>query len=542
MDEYRTAFEQLNIPQDVFDQIIADEGARGEICECLMLCLTSVPSLREVASALLQYIACPGSIDPDGSRENADGGPGSGNFGHAGVPGQVGGSAPGNGMTAEESAKVTSGLNDSLKKAVSSAKTREEKYYAAKKVISEAPVGSCVKVGFFEARKVVDGASPDEPAYSTGYDDTPSKSLSDLMHLVDYSGWGFEPEFVDGVAKKAQAREAVAQMREAGKISGSDEVRKGEEGLISSGSSKYGQPGSYAIYRTGEVSENGMVFFATTKEGADTYASQHDNKTSQYRAVLKNPLVVEGAGDGECLAKAHEILTGKKISGGLTDTKWIAADRQNASALASSGYDSIIYVVNGRPTEVQIPGATARSMTENIGTYSTTEWSRLGKTIEGAVYDDSFKQQPTDYKRLDGKNLDSSEKPLDFKAQSATIKSKEDTAFDGAPKGNQNAAGPHKGGGGSGHKLSQTERTKLENRFVGKKSSKGTEIKKFSEHAFERLGGRAISAGRFEKMLNSTDTKPDKNHPDRTLYDVPGSRMVLADDGTVVSIMWRRQN
>lgn len=91
MDEYRTAFDQLNIPQEVFDQIITDDAARGEIHEFLIFCLTSVPSLSSIASVLLQYIAASVSHD--------DGGPGSGNFGHSGVPGQVGGSAP-SGITA----------------------------------------------------------------------------------------------------------------------------------------------------------------------------------------------------------------------------------------------------------------------------------------------------------------------------------------------------------------------------------------------------------------------------------------------------------
>ena len=86
--EIVTAFDKLNITPEQFDQIIADEGAREEIHECLMLCLTSVPSLKDVASALLQYIA-------ECGETNADGGPGSGNFGHEGRPGEVGGSATG---------------------------------------------------------------------------------------------------------------------------------------------------------------------------------------------------------------------------------------------------------------------------------------------------------------------------------------------------------------------------------------------------------------------------------------------------------------
>ena len=88
--EYATAFEQLNIEREVFDEIIADEGARQEIAECLFFCLEKVPAVEEIASCLMQYMA-------SHSEENKDGGPGSGNFGHEGRPGSVGGSAKGNG-------------------------------------------------------------------------------------------------------------------------------------------------------------------------------------------------------------------------------------------------------------------------------------------------------------------------------------------------------------------------------------------------------------------------------------------------------------
>ena len=44
-------------------------------------------------------------VDLDKRKDNADGGPGSGNWGHEGVPGQVGGSAPADGSKSEKSSK-----------------------------------------------------------------------------------------------------------------------------------------------------------------------------------------------------------------------------------------------------------------------------------------------------------------------------------------------------------------------------------------------------------------------------------------------------
>ena len=51
-----------------------------------------------------------------------------------------------------------------------------------------------------------------------------------------------------------------------------------------------------------------------------------------------------------------------------------------------------------------------------------------------------------------------------------------------------------------------------------------------------------MSAGRIQKMIDSEDVIPDKVYPDRKLYNIEGSRMVIGDDGVIISIMWRRQN
>lgn len=70
--EYAATFSQLNIEQSVFDQIIADEGARGEIYECLMLCFMSVPQLKDIAAALLQYMSEPAAAEVEAEPETED--------------------------------------------------------------------------------------------------------------------------------------------------------------------------------------------------------------------------------------------------------------------------------------------------------------------------------------------------------------------------------------------------------------------------------------------------------------------------------------
>lgn len=141
MDEYRTAFDQLNIPQEVFDQIITDDSARGEIHEFLVFCLTSVPSLSSIASVLLQYIAASVSHD--------DGGPGSGNHGHEGRPGEKGGSLP-SGKT----------FNDRMKEAYNykaNGKDYTEVGAEMRKCLKDLPVGSSFTMKGTEYTKDADG-------------------------------------------------------------------------------------------------------------------------------------------------------------------------------------------------------------------------------------------------------------------------------------------------------------------------------------------------------------------------------------------------
>ena len=861
MDEYRTAFEQLNIPQDVFDQIIADEGARGEICECLMLCLTSVPSLREVASALLQYIAA--------SVAHGDGGPGSGNHGHAGVPGQVGGSAPSGitavsdscfptdryridpnqGWNAERSSYLSGkGFSDGAIKKLSDLTTAhirgQEPEAEMKKFISEnrdlvmaaasyetAAAQKRREYEIAEADKAIASAKEeleavnrgeydwmgpreyalqdaedrlrsceshrkklDEPVKlyrKGGYEDTCLSFTTDhngvvlnagtdyetyltpdheatLQELESqgifpiggfgayfnfYSGEGTEVTFVrvpavnqDGgpgsgnhghagvpgqvggsapgngsravvngsdISRSYNGKPDIKSVMEAQGFTGLPKVvskKEFDEAVKASsfiaqrtysassqeildayrnqlyngewyvecetGGAQYGQGMYCASDYNGELTDgikSEMEYYQSAyrrlgekrseeewleaadkalsskgiedenaRKWAEAYFERNHEKSAPLMAIISeedrsklNEILLDVPKTKEqpsfvetmTLDPSAKICTYNEIREKASD--WAAeCKRQYLEAhvgdLGISDQEAafIVHRYGGADDESSTPfkGITREETVSWYRGLSKEEKDRVSKSEKVQAIVGKAREAEENFLRLDDgakaamkgydaikaenhgesgsytvilnrtktiflddnghqdakddsviffqlgsdgviyairagkvigwvsagmsedKNADSSEKPLDFKAQSATIKSKEDTAFDGAPKGNQNAAGPHKGGGGNGHKLSRAERTKLENRFVGKKSSKGTEVKKFSEHAFDRLGGRAISAGRFEKMLNSIDTKPDKNHPDRTLYDVPGSRMVLSDDGTVVSIMWRRQN
>lgn len=94
----------------------------------------------------------------------------------------------------------------------------------------------------------------------------------------------------------------------------------------------------------------------------------------------------------------------------------------------------------------------------------------------------------------------------------------------------------------SSNGLTDAEKRKISERFVGTKTHDGVEIKSFSSHAFDRVGGRKISPGRIEKMM-SQGTVSQGHTPNTRCYDHNGSRMVLdTDTGKVVTVMWRRKN
>lgn len=145
--------------------------------------------------------------------------------------------------------------------------------------------------------------------------------------------------------------------------------------------------------------------------------------------------------------------------------------------------------------------------------------------------------EETDRTDSNEKPVDSEEKTLDFSTPADTIKSKGITK-DGAPNGNDNAAGPHK----RSH-LSSSDKARYRNRIVGQKTSDGVQVKGFSDHAFDRIAQRNLSPKRIEDMLRSQNVSPDKTYQNRRCYDVKGSRLVLDHTtGTIVTIEWRKQN
>ena len=87
--DYQSVFVNLGIAEEVFNKIVfSNRETSDTVFSMLVSCLDAEDKeLAVTASFLVQYMA--------EHEENVDGGPGSGNFGHAGRPGEVGGSEPG---------------------------------------------------------------------------------------------------------------------------------------------------------------------------------------------------------------------------------------------------------------------------------------------------------------------------------------------------------------------------------------------------------------------------------------------------------------
>ena len=144
-----------------------------------------------------------------------------------------------------------------------------------------------------------------------------------------------------------------------------------------------------------------------------------------------------------------------------------------------------------------------------------------------------------EFDRFRNSQMDIPEKTLDKSVNLGTIKSK-DTHEDGGPgSGNFGHKGRPGQQGGSSYSLSSKEKEKITKRLVGQKTHDGVEIKSVSNHAFDRIGGRKMSTGRIDRMRTEGVVSPG-NQPDTRCYDIEGSRMVLdTSTGKVITVMWR---
>lgn len=139
-------------------------------------------------------------------------------------------------------------------------------------------------------------------------------------------------------------------------------------GLVTNESSNFGRPGTYELYRTGDLTApNGMIFLSA--DALESTGYQHDRVSlEQYQLNIKNPLVVSEDTDRNNVIAAWKALhpgeDPKIKTSGLSAKKWQQMDQQNAKALEKSDYDAIIYKKADGKHEVQIPKSSANRLTK----------------------------------------------------------------------------------------------------------------------------------------------------------------------------------
>ncbi len=386
-----------------------------------------------------------------------------------------------------------------------------------------------------------------------------------------YGPDGLYDHFVDTVA---EAVEADPFEQDGGPGSG-NHGHKGVPGQIGGSAASGFDSDKVALYERGDKLSKGEKDATLGLAGASALGA---DKTSKVRLISDHgqTRVVVQTDKGEVDLKFKpkektariEMLYANKANGG-SGTEVLADIVSNARSQgvekieafgagtkgdAYNGYYSLPRLGFDGPLSDDMRKAASESgfSAERVSDLMKTEkgrswWKENGHGMELTfdLSDDSESLKTlSSYLNQDSANISdmsNSENPIDKSAFSGTIKSQE-TSEDGAPKGNKNAAGPHQKNGTAGRKLSAADKKKYTDRLKGQTSSRGTVVTGISDHAFERVGGRLISPARIESMLAATNTKPDATHKDRTLYDIKGSRLVLADDGTIVSVMWRKQN
>lgn len=294
-------------------------------------------------------------------------------------------------------------LNERSAEISKSDKSVDEKRAAYVEMLDEVEPGTTFRIKSIEMRK------GDDPEYPYEYIDSLG-NYKNATRNVDYTIMGRENDedclvFFDKDKQIKERKATVSKMKESGEFEESEKVHAKKEGKITVSSDDFGSPGEYVAYRNGNVGSSGMVFFAPKKEGADSYAFAHNyGNTGEYSVTMSKPLVIRGNSDVDCIRQAYNTLhPDSPVKGDITSSKWISCDKKNATALNSGvgGYDGIVYIINGKPSEIQVSAKKAKKDVTKTGEYTTTEWSRLGYTYEEAVMRGYADETAKDYKRVD---------------------------------------------------------------------------------------------------------------------------------------------
>lgn len=458
---------------------------------------------------------------------NGDGGPGSGNFGHEGRPGEIGGSAPDGSADSKTSTEKTAKLKEGFKHLKPNQKyayisrsgvVPKGELESLKEGIRTGDQASMDKLAEYEQMyfdsaeygrtvKTLDVEMRDEVAAMSDADAAAWAQKSMDRQLESHEGWANQYS----AAQKVAIDMAVCETPQIVSREDFDKYVKDSGAVVcyrgvKDIDSMTGENMQFQMaYNTQEPYYGDGIFgdglyFSTRKDTAESFAGRAEISTCAVRPDAK---ILEYGSPEHEKAKKRVQTTDDSV------------------AALCSGYD-VIHKKQGSDEDYYvILNRAALVMVDPVDDLA----------------DVAIKTSERNAARGDAKTADSEEKTLDFSTPANTIKSKGITN-DGAPKGNDNAAGPHKR-----NHLSSSDKARYRNRIVGQKTSDGVQVKGFSDHAFDRIAQRNLSPKRIEDMLRSQNVSPDKTYQNRRCYDVKGSRLVLDHTtGTIVTIEWRKQN
>lgn len=208
----------------------------------------------------------------------------SGNFGHAGIPDQVGGSQPSSSPFGSSIAKLKNYIEDYQKEG-------NEKFASElQDILSNLEKGNLDKViELFQSSNV----KYDIP---TTYNNVVREIQESQVDLESGKDWGVKP-------------------------------------------------GEYKAWRSGNLDSKRGIFFAVDKKGAEAYSGIHKTPAKQYIVTVKKPLVAKRLEDAYAELtgiKKEDILRERDSSDNVNDW-WRDLDKKIFKLAKKQGYDSITY-------------------------------------------------------------------------------------------------------------------------------------------------------------------------------------------------------
>lgn len=520
------------------------------------------------------------SIDDGGGDDvisvNTDGGPGSGNWGHEGVPGKVGGSAGGGGVKNRKGSKEAGFTSEAKERAEARKGTARGKMFDSSKCdvynwgnnISKAETdklltlaGANVIQPDKEAKVTVrsrDYSSrvliETEDAEVLVKTNTEKNSvLLDSIFLKD-TGTGKGTEVIKDIAENAK-KQGYSKLTATGAGVKGDHLngyytlpRLGFDGPLTSTTAKKAKEAGFNVTTVGELmrSKRGRNWW---KENGHAIELEFDLSEGSSSFLTMNDYIREKGKRNEDGARypASAVLI-------LNEGKVLCASRRNSEGLCGPGGKSEDFDGSNEATARREAMEEFNVVPHNLiplGVYESSSDLYLSSMV---YFTDEFEGTP----EADGNEMineqwlsipELREKMLfppfeasldmleNFLGKYLTTDDSDATIttenYDGPGKGNHGHGGrPGKVGGSS--KGNKSESTEAYNKaLLGIKTSKGKTVKKIDPHMYKQAKIRDVYPSSIAEALKKGKTQPG-NKGNRTVYSYKGTFVVFDNDESMV--------